>query len=87
LLWVEENFWNWGNKKAHNITFYYIVSLVDSDALPDNFAEASNDNSSVSLQWVAARDMQNITVYPDFAKDKIGNLSPHVEHFVRDSWK
>jgi len=87
LLWVEENFWNWGSKKAHNISFYYLVSLADNNDLPDDFTEVSKDNSDVSLQWVSIPDIQELTVYPDFAKDKLSNLSSYVEHFVRDAWR
>ena len=86
LLWVEENFWKWGDKNAHGISFYYLVSLNENDDLPDDFVEFSNDNNNVSLQWVSLEDLQNLVVYPQFVKDKAGDLSASVEHFVRNSW-
>jgi 8-oxo-dGTP pyrophosphatase MutT (NUDIX family) len=86
LLWVEENFWKWDDKNAHGISFYYLVSLRDNDDLSDDFAEVANDNKNVLLQWVSLDDVNDLTIYPQFAKDKIGNLSASVEHFVRRSW-
>ena len=86
LLWVEENFWKWGDKDAHGISFYYLMSLTDDTTLPDDFAEYVKDNENVMLKWFPIEDIKNIAIYPQFIKDKINNLSEHVEHFVRNSW-
>ena len=53
LLWVEENFWKWGDKNAHGISFYYLVSLKENKELSDDFLEFSIDNKNVLLQWVS----------------------------------
>ena len=86
LIWVEENFWKWGSRKAHGISFYYIVSLKNNADISDDFARASKDNADVSLQWISFEDMKGITIYPEFVKDRIGNISEGIEHFVRNSW-
>jgi len=85
LLWVEENFWKWGNKNAHGISFYYLISLKDNKDLPDDFAGFSNDNNNVSLQWIPIETMQKLTIYPEFVKDKIESLADYTEHFVRNA--
>jgi len=82
LLWVEENFWNWGSKKAHNISFYYLISLADST----NIAEVSQDNKNVSFHWVSFDELKQLTVYPQFIKDEIGDIFGGVKHFVRNDW-
>jgi len=82
LLWVEENFWNWGSKKAHNISFYHLVSLADGV----NMAEVSQDNKNVSFHWVAFDELKQLTVYPQFLKDEVENISAGVKHFVRSDW-
>lgn len=53
LLWTEECFWNWNGKKAHNISFYYLVDLCENSDIPDNgefFPQ--NDNCNVLLGWL-----------------------------------
>ena len=86
LIWVEENFWKWGSKKAHNISFYYLVSLKDNASIPDNFNETMRDNSDVQLQWVTFDELTQLEIYPHFIKEKINNISPGTEHFVRNDW-
>ena len=73
-----------GSKDAHNICFYYLVSLVNENDIPDNGEFVSQkDNCNVVLGWVDLNDFDNITIYPQFLKEKIHNVSPHIEHFVR----
>jgi len=86
LIWVEENFWNWGRKKAHNISFYYSISLADSTGIVDDFIKVSKDNINVQFQWVPIDELNKITVYPHFIKDEINNISGDVKHFVRNAW-
>ena len=35
LLWSEECFWQWKGKKNHNISFYYLIELVNGSDIPD----------------------------------------------------
>ena len=86
LIWVEENFWKWGSRNAHNISFYYLVSLKDDAALPEDFDEVMMDNSDVRMLWVSLDDIPHLRIYPEFIKDKIGNIAPGIEHFVRNAW-
>ena len=86
LLWVEENFWNWGSKKAHNILFYYYVSFINDKNIDDDFIETSKDNKDVLFQWVPIDELKQITVFPPFIKDEIYNISGPVKHFIRSEW-
>jgi len=83
LVWVEENFWQWGAKDAHNISFYYLVSLKNNADIPDDFAKKINDNSDIMLSWITFDEVKTRTIYPQFIKDKIENIAGGVEHFVR----
>ena len=86
LVWVEENFWEWGKKKAHNISFYYLVSLKNDKDISDTFSKPIKDNSDILLSWLDFNEMKNATVYPEFVKEKIENISDNIEHFTRISW-
>ena len=84
LIWVEENFWVWGGKKAHNISFYYLISMKNETDISDEFI--MDDNDDVKMKWVPFNELSDITIYPHFVKDKIMNISPGIEHFVRNDW-
>jgi len=86
LIWVEENFWKWGKKKAHNISLYYLVSLKNDADIPDDYCKKLNDNKNVSIQWLSFNEIPHVTIYPQFIKDKIGNISLGIEHFIRNDW-
>jgi len=88
LIWVEENFWNWGSKKAHNISFYYVIDLTNDRDIADDFVSASKDNSEILFQWVNIEELEQITVYPSFIKNEVNNISDNdnVKHFMRNEW-
>jgi len=83
MIWVEENFWKWGEKDAHTIAFYYLVALKDGSDIPDNGEFFSQkDNCNVVLKWMSIDEIGGLTIYPTFLKDKIRNISDGIEHFV-----
>lgn len=36
LVWTEEYFYTWNNKKANTIAFYYLIKLCENSNIPDN---------------------------------------------------
>lgn len=84
LIWTEECFWNWNNKLANTIAFYYLVNLCSGSDIPDNGEFVSQkDNCNVVLGWMPLEQINSITIYPSFIKERIMNISEHTEHFVR----
>ena len=86
LVWVEEHFWKWGDKNAHQIHFYHLVSLKNDEDIPDDFIETMHDNKDVSLQWLALDQLKSVEIYPDFLPEKICHIGDGVEHFIRNKW-
>ena len=84
LVWMEECFWNWGDKEAHTVAFYYLITLENPTDISDEYFVSQKDNCNVVLEWMTFAELQNITFYPDFAKNKIQNISEQIEHFVTD---
>ena len=83
LLWTEECFWEWNGRKAHNIAFYYQVELCEGFTIPDTGEFVSHkDNYNVVIGWLPIDELRNVTVYPEFIKDKIFDLNAAPEHFV-----
>ncbi|MCL1885009.1 MAG: NUDIX domain-containing protein [Defluviitaleaceae bacterium] len=86
LVWVEEHFWKWGEKNAHQIHFYHLVSLKNDDDISDDFNETMRDNKGITLQWLALDKLKSTEIYPEFLPEKIGNIGDGVEHFIRNKW-
>ena len=83
LIWVEETFWKWDDKDAHGIVFYYLISLDNADDIPVDYCASQKDNCAIMLKWIPIEEINNITIYPTFMKDKITAISDHVEHIIR----
>jgi len=83
LIWVEEYFWKWGQKDAHGISFYYLVSPKDDADLPEDFKKQMKDNADIFLSWITFDEVKNATIYPEFIRDKIDNIPDYVEHFTK----
>lgn len=83
MLWSEECFWEWEGKKAHNISFYYLIDLCSQDAIPDPGRFIPHkDNSRVVIGWLPIEQLQDATIYPEFIKQEIRRLDEGIRHFV-----
>lgn len=83
LLWTEECFWVCGGRKVHNITFYYQIALCTGKDIPDNGEFVpQKDNPNVLLGWAPIEQLEAMTIYPAFIKQKIHQLDAPPAHFV-----
>ena len=83
LLWSEECFWEWNNRQAHTIAFYYLIELRDDLEIPENGEFVSQkDNCDVVIGWMPIEEIQKVTIYPEFLKEEIYSLNGPIKHFV-----
>jgi ADP-ribose pyrophosphatase YjhB (NUDIX family) len=83
LIWAEECFWEWNKKKTSTIAFYYLISLCNNTDIPDNGDFVSQkDNCNVVLGWVPFEELEELTIYPSFLKEKINDIGNSIEHFI-----
>ncbi len=83
LLWSEECFWEWKGKQAHNIAFYFLIEEGEGFEIPDSGEFVSHkDNCDVMIGWMDIEEIKNVTIYPEFLKDEIHDLSGQMKHFV-----
>ncbi len=85
LLWSEECFWEWNGKQTHNIAFYYLIELCDNFEIPYEEFIPQKDNCNVLIGWMPIDEIQNITIYPEFIKEEIFQLSGPMKHFISKS--
>lgn len=79
LLWTEECFWTWHGRQVHNLCFYY---LIDGDIADNGAFVPHHDNDSVVYGYLPLEELENVTLYPAFLKERIFTLGEHSEHFV-----
>jgi len=83
LLFVEESFWKSNDRRYNTIAFYYLISLVNSDELPDNSkTNKLKDNDSVELLWISLDKIEELDIYPRFIKKNIRNIGDTIKHFI-----
>lgn len=83
LLWTEECFWEWNGKRAHSICFYYLIDLIEGAIIPgkDKFLPLK-DNSNVIFGWMPLKDIETLTIYPEFLKKELHRLEECPKHFI-----
>ena len=83
LLWTEECFWEWNNKKIHDLAYYYLIELCDDLDIPtDDTFVPHKDNCNVVIGWMPLEKLSDVTIYPTFLKKKIFELDGPPEHFI-----
>jgi ADP-ribose pyrophosphatase YjhB (NUDIX family) len=87
LLWIGENFFPWGEKNCHQIGLYYLLALGDETQIPlDSIFYARDEVERKACQlefsWVDLTKLKHTELYPIIAKEKLMDLSDHIEQFV-----
>ena len=83
LLWSEECFWENSGRKVHNVSFYYLISFSPDFDIPDHGQFIpQKDNDSVLLGWIPIKEIEQLTIYPEFIKQTIHQLDAPRAHFI-----
>jgi ADP-ribose pyrophosphatase YjhB (NUDIX family) len=87
LLWVGELFFPWGEKKCHQISYYYLIELENNlprDKLDTFYIYDILETNKIKLEfsWISMRDIQKIVIYPENTQKMLCHLSEKVETFV-----
>ncbi len=78
LLWTEETFWEYHGQHQHGIAFYYLIDLCGQTVM----TRTQKDNSNIVFEWKPLEELQNIILYPAFAKTELFALHEHPRHFI-----
>ena len=84
LIWVDESFWKWGDKDAHTICFYHLLSIVNANNMPldGKFTSLKTNDNVLFLEWVPLAKLKDLDILPLFIKKKAANIADNIEHFV-----
>lgn len=84
LLWVVENFFEYGGKSHHELGLYFLLSLEEPSTLPKRTGafpgiEADRD---LIFQWHDLEAIEAIALYPRFLKTALKSPPQRIEHIV-----
>ena len=84
LLWVNENFYDEKDGKHHELCFYYLITLSESDKFPRDrvFYTNEEDESRLKFHWQDIDKLGEIQFYPAFAAGRMRDLPTKIEHVV-----
>lgn len=81
MIWSVENFFNHNGKDFHEIGFYYKVSLNDTYFFStDSFYGIEGEK--LIYKWASTEELNEVTLYPEFLKEKLKDIPNHSEHIV-----
>ncbi|MFC7680763.1 NUDIX hydrolase [Paenibacillus sp. GCM10028914] len=80
LVYVNEDFFEYNDKKYHEIGFYYLMSLDENHEILLKNEEffGIEDNGRLIFNWFAVEELLNLEVYPE-------NLKTDIQEILTDS--
>ncbi|PQZ46622.1 MULTISPECIES: NUDIX hydrolase [Bacillus] len=82
LIWSVENFFTLSERKFHEISFYYEVELHELPANGEDQYILEEEGRRYVFKWVPVEELDEYNLQPAFIKDKVKDLSVHVEHIL-----
>ncbi|MBK5429260.1 MULTISPECIES: NUDIX hydrolase [Bacillus] len=82
LIWSVENFFTLSERKFHEISFYYEVELNELPANGEDQYILEEEGRRYVFKWVPVEELDAYNLQPAFIKDKVKDLSVHVEHIL-----
>ena len=87
LLWVAENFFEYGLRQLHEIGFYFLMHLPTNSPLRDQPTFFGHEGDwPIYFEWHPIATLENLVLYPTFLQTGLKNLPASTVHIVhRDS--
>lgn len=65
-----------GRKRLSSIMFILFNGVFYNEN------QLKNEITKLEFSWVGLSELKDINIYPEFSKEKVLNLSDHIEHFI-----
>ncbi|MFJ7828285.1 NUDIX hydrolase [Psychrobacillus sp. NPDC096623] len=85
MLWVNENFFKEESfhEQFHEVCFFYLLELKDEEVLKKGSKFVVDENGKThTYYWKSLDEINNINLYPQFLKEKMSEIPPHIKHIV-----
>ena len=88
LLWLAENFFQYGLHQFHEIGFYFLMHLPQDSPLRDQTSFVGHEGDMVvHFEWMPVADLENIDLYPTFLRTGLKSIPDHIVHIVHTDSK
>lgn len=83
MLFSEECFWTWKERRCHELAFYYLIEPEPGESLPEGSGFLPHrDNSRVVFGWLPLEALEEVTLYPRFLRRELLLPDAAPRHFV-----
>lgn len=87
LLWLTENFFDYNNKKYHEIGLYYKVEITDENFRFTTEPFYGEEGDKLIYHWVPIHQLNNVLLYPEFLINSLDNLPMVTKQLIVDQYK
>ncbi|MCM3617515.1 NUDIX hydrolase [Sutcliffiella horikoshii] len=81
MVWVVENFFEYREKKVHEIGLYYLVSTEGKQNLTEGPFHGEEGERLV-YEWVPISQLEDVVLYPEFLKKALKEIPKTTEHLI-----
>jgi 8-oxo-dGTP pyrophosphatase MutT (NUDIX family) len=84
LLWICEDFYEYGGDKVHEICYYYLTEFLNPAQIQSDgsFWTVELDGSDLEFVWLPLADVEKSVIYPRFLRAGLLNLPDNIERKV-----
>jgi ADP-ribose pyrophosphatase YjhB (NUDIX family) len=89
LVWIAENFFEYGGKSFHELGFYYLMSLPSDSTLRKHTGTFFGHEGAMRIifEWHPIADLENIVLYPTFLCAGLKSMPNETTHIVHTDSK
>ncbi len=83
LLWVSENFFEYGPRSYHEIGFYFLMHLPVDSPLRDQTSFVGHEgNMDVHFEWHPVATLEHVVLYPTFLRTGLKSPPAATTHII-----
>jgi 8-oxo-dGTP pyrophosphatase MutT (NUDIX family) len=88
LLWLAENFFEYGPRSFHEIGFYFLMHLPPDSPLRDQSTFLGHEgNMPVYFEWHPIATLENIALFPTFLRTSLKSIPANIVHIIHTDGK
>jgi 8-oxo-dGTP pyrophosphatase MutT (NUDIX family) len=81
LLWVTESFFEYQERRFHEIGMYFVMRIA-ADSLEDSNFRGQEGAEDLEFWWCPLKGLQTVNLQPEFLAMRLANLPRETEHLV-----
>jgi 8-oxo-dGTP pyrophosphatase MutT (NUDIX family) len=86
LIYVNEDFFKYDNKRYHELGFYYLISFPEDHEITNNNDEfyGIEDDGRLIFKWFSFEELSGIKLYPEIIRTEIKTITQMrtIKHYI-----